>query len=211
MPIGKNIMNLFIKMEDDPKPDVKPEVKPVVTAPVANASAGRTDEKITQGLVKALEDANLDGYDYFEFAKTLDALRPSMPAEQNLYQTAFATGAVMGATKDNLLRTAQHYMGALESEHAKFQDLCKEQTENTVTGPEKQVAAVDEKIKVLAEQIKAITDEINTLSASKVKVSNDISDSKAKIEQIRNNFAATLAVFTGRIQGDLEKIQKYIA
>lgn len=215
----KDIGRLFIQIEDDEKKEAVAEVqeipqeevsKPQEASMEMRASSGQQNENIAESLAKSLEEANLEGYDYFEFAKTLEALKPTMPAEQTLYQTAFASGSVMGATKDKLIQTAQHYLDILGKKQEEFGIAVQQQTEATVTSKEQELATMDEQIKDRADKIQALTDEINAMTNQKTEMVNEISANKVKIEQVKNDFAATLQVFVSKISRDMERIEKYL-
>ena len=207
----KDIAGLFIQIQDDEKEaKVQSEVKPPEATMEIRAVSGQQNENIAVSLSKALDEANLEGYDYFEFAKTLEALKPALPAEQTLYQTALASGSVMGATKDKLIQTAQHYLDILGKKQEEFNQAAQVQINETVIDKEQGVVDLDNQIQVKAEQIRKLTDEINSLTNKKVEVTNEISANKVKIEQVKNDFAATLQAFMSKIHGDMERIEKYL-
>jgi len=208
----KDIAGLFIQIQDDEKEEAKvqSEVKPPEATMEVRAISGQQNENIAVSLSKALDEANLEGYDYFEFAKTLEALKPTLPAEQTLYQTALASGSVMGATKDKLTQTAQHYLDILGKKQEEFNQAVQVQINETVLDKEQGVVDLDNQIKVKAEQIQNLTDEINSLTNKKVEVTNEISTNKVKIEQVKNDFAATFQAFVSKIRGDMERIEKYL-
>jgi predicted nucleic acid-binding Zn-ribbon protein len=87
----------------------------------------------------------------------------------------------------------------------------KTKIEESVTGKENESKSMDGEIKSRAESIQKLTEEINQLQDRKTKLANEASENHIKIERVRNNFAATLQIFVGKIKSDLEKITKYIA
>ncbi len=178
--------------------------------PPAAPVAGAEDEAIKDSLSQALANANLDGYDYFEFAQAVEAQKKFIPAEQTQYQSAFAMAASMGVTADSLIANIGHYMDVLKGEAGKFQEMVDGQIAENVTSKEEELAGIDATIAEKAEQIQALTDEINQLSASKTELSGAITDSRAQIEKVQGNFGATLKVFIDRLTSDEEKIRKYL-
>jgi len=214
---GKSLLGLFVEVDDSAEDKAQVEKLETIVEEASstdipvNMSAGEKDDNIAQSLASSLEDANLSGYDYFEFAKTIDAFKASIPAEQQRYQTAFAGGSVMGATVDNLIKTANHYLDVLKGKKDEFDTAVKLQVKATVTCKEEEASSVEAQIKEKADQICALTEEINTLSSRKGKISNEVSENKIKIEKIQNNFAATYQVFVGRISDDVDKIKKYLS
>lgn len=203
-------MDLFWKQEEITAVSEEPK-KVESSVPPVNAASGQTDENIAASLSEALQVANIEGYDYFEYAKTLDALKPTITAEQTLFQTAFASASVMGVTKQKLIDTAQHYLGVLDKKSSEFEEAMKTKIGESVTGKENESKSMDGEIKSRAETIQKLTEEINQLQAKKTQLTNEASDNRIKIERVRNNFAATLQIFVEKIKSDLEKINKYLA
>ena len=210
--IGKNILGLFVQVEKETEEPVTEKAstpdKPVQTP--SDNPAGTQDETIAKLLTDALEKANIEGFDYFEFAQMLQALKPSLPSEQTLFQTAYTSGKVMGTTKEKLLQTAKVYLDVLNKKAQEFETACKEAIKQQVTGRENELKSMDAAIQEKAAAIQALTEEINVMTAKKTKVTNEIGENRVKIETRQNNFTATLQIFTGRIQSDIEKIGRYI-
>jgi methyl-accepting chemotaxis protein len=220
---GKKLAGFFFEEEEEvqdqaqeateEKASEEPaEAAPVAPAPVVKTATpeGEEDQKIAERLAQAVADNDIEGFDYFEFAQLLASLKPSMPSEQTLFQTAFTSGKVMGADKDKLLSSADHYLKVLAAEKAKFLEMVESQTSQTVTGLEESVADIDEQVAQAGEQIRQLTERINQLTEKKTEVTNQVAENKAKIEKVQNNFEITFAKYVARIQGDIEKIGKYI-
>lgn len=219
----KAVKGLFVETGDDsPAPDKKskgeksPEPQtaapaiPVPTGIPVDVSAGKPDQSIIDNLAHALSEANLDGFDYFEFAKVVDSMSASIPAEQMRYQAAFATAAAMNANKAHILKTADHYVSVLANEADKFAGLVAEQTQVTVTDKENSIVSIDNAINEKAAMITQLTNEINELSSNRTAILNEASENKIKIQKVQNDFAACLKVFLDKINGDKTKINQYI-
>ena len=116
----------------------------------------------------------------------------------------------MGISQASLVGDAGFYLDVLKKEEQKFLTSMEGLTQQNVTSKETQLASIDQQTAEKAEQIKKLTEEINEIQKSKTQLVNDISQNKSKIEQLKNNFAATLKVVTDHISGDIEKIKKYI-
>ena len=99
----KNLKSLFIENVDDgskkekieePKPVEKNTKNKKVTQPVAKAafqaSPGKVSSKFMEILFKAMEDNNLDGFDYLEFKQSLKSLEKMPMDEQTRFKSAFA-------------------------------------------------------------------------------------------------------------------------
>jgi hypothetical protein len=216
----KSIKGMFVEVDEDDKKEIKEEsvaspqeITPPPPPPqnfTLDPSSGKPDQSIIDNLAHALEKANLPGFDYFEFAQILEKLTPSTPAEQIRFQTAFASASVMGATKEKLLETARHYMGILQQEAEKFHGMVTEQIQVNVTDKEDSVLKIEDEIRQKSEMMNQLTQEINDLSSSKTDVLNEATENKVKIEKIQNDFAACLKIFIDKINGDSDRINKYI-
>lgn len=199
------------KTEQTPAPKQQPvEIGTITPGNSEIGSTGKADTAIAESLAAALESSNLDGYDYFEFAKTLDVLSVTIPSEQVKFQSAFATASVMGISKDKLIETANHYLNVLQTEAQKFGKFVEMQVEENVTSKEGSLTEKDNLIKEKAAQIQQLTEDINVLTQEKTEIENMVAENKIKIEKIQNNFVATIKVFVEKIKKDIEKISTYI-
>lgn len=218
----KAIKGLFVEVGDDDTPTASgkekvasqavPEPpKPVpVTAISVDIGSGKADSSIVDSLAAALEKANLDGFDYFEFAKILDSLAANLPSEQLRYQTSFASAAALKATKQTILDSADHYLSVLQKEAEGFSGMVAAQTANTVTSKKDAVAQIDATIAEKAQMVAQLTQEINDLTNNKTTMLNEAGENELKIMKVQNDFAASLKIFVDRIMGDKAKISQYI-
>ena len=221
----KKLMGLFVDYDEDPKEEKKDEkevaeekveeaIKPAsAPAPVAmptSTVSGETNQEILESLASALENANMDGFDYFEFAQVHEKLKKSMPSEEARFKAAFTSGSVMGVTRQKLLETAQHYLGVLNQEAEKFAQFYNDQLKRTVSDREESLTGMDESIKEKKAMIDQLNDEINQLTNDKSAINAEIIENKGKAEKVKNDFMATMDIFVSRINGDIEKIGKYI-
>lgn len=220
----KKIIGLFVDYNEDEKEDEKIEeekiekkssspIPPVISSPPITEntnSIGETNEQIMESLAKTLEKANLEGFDYFEFAKILDNLKEKMPSEQARFQAAFASSNVMGASKDKLLETAQYYIGILDKESEKFEIFYANQLKRTVEDKENRLNEIDSSINGFTEEIERLTNQINDLTNEKSSINNEIIENKGKAEKVKSDFTCTLNIFLKKINGDIEKIKKYL-
>jgi len=207
------ISNFFFKVENVPDENeiTSPaQTKTTVSAAPAGIGVGQEDAKIREVLAAALEEANMEGYDYFEFAKALEAVTTIIPSEALRFQSTFASAAVQGVTVDKLISSAQHYLQVLDKANDDFAKTVQNRTNETVTSKETAIQKIDADMQTKAEQIKKLTEEINVMQQQKTSVTNEIAQSQAEIVQAQNKFAATLKVFVDRISGDITKIKTYL-
>ena len=215
---GKGLMGLFFKVEDDgvdSKGPVKEEkvLQPqfASSAPSSMPSIAQEDAKIKAQLTEALEQANPPGYDYFELAKSIEAQASIIPSEAQRFQSTFAVVASMGVTPDRLVSSAQFYLSVLKKKEEEFNKTVEQHMAEAVTGRENEAKKFDGDMLAKSEQIKKLTEEINALQQQKTAIINEVSSSRSQIEQVRNNFTATMKVFVDKINSDIEKIKTYLS
>jgi archaellum component FlaC len=215
---AKNIAGLFFKVEktvEEPAVTVaSPVSAPAPVAAMPSMSIPNTvkeDEEIKKQLTAALEQANQSGYDYFEMAQAVQAQASIIPSEALRYQASYAAAVPMGVTVDKLVSSAQFYLSVLKKKEDEFNKTVEGHMAEAVTSRENEITQFDGDMQKKAEQIKKLTDEINDLQQRKTAIVNEVSAAKAQIEQVRNNFSATMKVFVDRINSDVDKIKQYLA
>ncbi|RMF00990.1 MAG: hypothetical protein D6772_05520, partial [Bacteroidetes bacterium] len=149
----KNLKSLFIVEEEDNEPVKKQastkgsgqsEAAPTVSRNSSPAKAqpssrpGKVTTKFTDILLSAMESANLDGFDYLEYKKSLQSLQKMNMDEGTAYQSAFAMASTMGATPARLVETAEHYLKVLRTEEQKFQAALAKQQQAKIDAQRKE-------------------------------------------------------------------------
>lgn len=210
------ILNLFFKVEDDGKSSKKDEKVSVPAQPQFASSAplssmaAQEDATIKKQLADALEAANQPGYDYFEMAKSIEAQATIIPSESLRFQSTFATVSSMGVTPDKLITSAEYYLTVLKKKEEEFNKTLQQHMSEAVTSKENETKKFDADMLAKSEQIKQLTADINTMQQQKTAILNEVSSSRAQIEQVKNNFYATMKVFVDRINSDIGKIKSYL-
>ena len=214
------LMNLFFKVEDVEKDSskkmdekiplpVQPQVASPASAPLSSMVT-QEDATIKKQLAEALEAANQPGYDYFEMAKSIEAQASIIPSESLRFQSTFATISSMGITPDKLVTSAEFYLSVLKKKEDEFNKTLEQYMSTAVTSKEEGAKKFDADMLAKSEQIKQLTADINTMQQQKTAILNEISSSRAQIEQVKNNFYATMKVFVDRINADIGKIKSYL-
>jgi chromosome segregation ATPase len=212
---GSSLGSFFVKTVEIP--DTSATSQPQVSQPQSSQPQstqpqfGQEDKEIKQQLIDALEKANLPGYDYFEFIKAIDAQMSIIPSEATRFQSTFAVAATAGCNVQTLLSSAQHYLDVLKGKEQEFVTAMDKHSSDAIGGKEGQITSIDDETKKKSEEIQKLTQEINVLQEQKKTLTNEISSNKIKIETVKNNFFATLKVFTDRINNDINKIKQYLS
>jgi predicted RNase H-like nuclease (RuvC/YqgF family) len=218
-----SIKSLFVEGGNDssteqpqaiPKPSA-PAAAPItrgVPSPVIAplAGSGQEDPQIRDSLFKALEDANQEGYDYFEFAKAVEQQKAFIDAEQIRFQSTYTAAAVMGVTPDKLIASAQQYQAVLQAKEKEFLAALDQNRSSEIDKKKKEILAVNENITQKAEHINRLTQEISDLNRKKVQLDAEVQASEQKIGAIQANFYTSLKAITSKILTDIEKIKQYL-
>jgi len=211
------LLALFVdvKKEKSDEPQQSPSKVTTTIQPVVQAAASvpqaQVDSKIADQLTVALEQANLDGFDYFEFCQAVESQKDLIPGEQARYMSVYRmTSSTMKVTVDTLIKSAQHYLSILKTKENEFLQAVESHVSTEIVGKEKSVADIDVSMQQKTEQIRKLTDEINAMQAQKTALQNEMAVSKAEVEKVKINFNATLKVFVSKIESDVQKIQQYL-
>ena len=221
----KNLKSLFV-IEDEatqknkttkkatkntPPPKKTPTETPSAPPTATNISTeGKVTKRFMDVLFKAMQDNNLDGFDYLEYKQSLMSLKKMPMDEATRFQSAFAMAQTMGANPDQLLKTAQHYIDVLDREEKKFEEALAAQRQKQIGSKKQAILKLEEEVKKQAEQIKKLTEAIETKQKKAQKLKEDISLASTKVEATKNDFIASFKSLVSQIQGDMENIKKYL-
>ncbi|MBL7814882.1 MAG: hypothetical protein JNL70_07725 [Saprospiraceae bacterium] len=194
------------------KETVVAEVPPSVQQPTfaTSVSDGSVSEKFMQALFGAMEGANLDGFDYFEFKLSLKNLANMPMDEATRYKSAFAMASTMGATSEKLVNSAMHYLDVLKNENTKFSQAAENQRVAQVGNKQSQVDNLEAVMQQKAEQIKRLTEEIEQHRKEVMTLKDDIIQSTVKVEQTQKDFMATYQNLVGQIEQDVANMKNYL-
>lgn len=221
----KNLKSLFIVEDEDGKTAAKPKAptkvsapkaKPSEVSPATNSSTessvrpGKVTQKFTDILLSAMDKANLDGFDYLEYKKSLQSLQKMNMVEETAYQSAFAMASTMGATPAHLVQTAEHYLKVLTAEEKKFESALANQQQSRVQAQQEEQVALKKTIKDKTAQIQRLQAEIEQHQAKLKKLDNAIGSAVSKIENTKNDFIASYKNLTKQISEDVDKMKKYL-
>lgn len=183
---------------------------PTVSAPIMSNVNGQVNQKFTEVLFRAMEAANLDGFDYFEFKQAINNLANMPMDEATRYKSAFAMAQTMGATPDKLIQTAGTYLSVLKQEQDKFQQAAQGQVQNQIGNKKAQIENFEQVIKQKEAQIKQMTDEMAQHRKEMETLKSDIEQASSKVAQTTADFQMSYQVITGQIQNDVTNMQKYL-
>lgn len=221
----KNLKSLFIIEDEEAKKSVKgkqtasKQPKKEVSAAKTTTSSvptpstpspGKVSSKFINILLKAMDNNNLDGFDYLEFKQSLKSLEKMPMDDATRYQSAFAMAQTLGATPQKLMDTAQHYLTVLANEEKKFEQALVAQRQKQIGSKESQIKKLEEVVASKAAKIKQLTQEIEEHQKKANSLKKEIGGAVVKVESTKNDFIASYEKLIGQITEDVENMKKYL-
>lgn len=207
-----SIKNFFIK-SDPVVPSAKVERQPIPTftagtipdpTKTIQVDTSSTGE-FNQYLMKLMDDANLPGPDYYEFAKALNtmvAMGTSL-TEELRYKVTFASFQAQGVTAQSLVDAAAKYIAILSQKKSSEFDASVSSAANTLQNIEKAIEALTKENDELATKMSNNGKKIAQFTA-------DVADKKTKLEIKKTTFEMSYKAFIEKIMSDIENIKKYL-
>ncbi len=221
MDMLKKIKSLFV-VEDEhaPAPITNTTETPVsnvsgeFSAPVADtmpsAETNKTvDPKFIDILMKAIEENNLEGFDYLEFKSSLQSLSKMNMDDATRYQSAMAMAKTLGANPDKILQSANHYLSILKAESDKFQQAVEAQKSKLNQDQVSGVKALEQAIAAKEQQILQLNKEIEADKQRLSKMQTDIQQGAAKISDTSNRFNQAYNLVKKQINDDVALISAH--
>lgn len=217
----KNLASIFVKMDEEdatpseptsPATPAAPAALPVPPAPLLSAASvdSAKEGKISEKLTQALQENNLDGIDFFEFRKTLDALEGVIPDEPTRYKAAFGSLVAQGGRPDQITQTADRYLKVLEAKAEGFAEYLEQQTLERVQTKINEAETIKQQIQAKADQIASLTQDIGRLSEAEVAARSAATLAKAELAAYGKTFQTVKTRFVYEIQAIQAKIAQYI-
>jgi hypothetical protein len=222
----KNLKSYFI-VEEEGKPGTssaakKPAGKSAKSTPAspkappgAPASSptsvdGNVNDRFVKVLMEAMEAANLPGFDYLEYKKSLQNLKKMNFTDSVRYQTAFATAQSMEVTPKQLQDSAQHYLNTLNAEQKKFSKALAGQRSQQISEKEGQLKQIDADIGRQEAKIKELQAQIEQSKAKQAKLRKTIKGSVDKLAKTQADFETTFKIITNGIEQDKVKMAEFL-
>ena len=200
MNIGKKILSAFVELSEDRKTLTATEVE---ETPVVRYQPSSDRDKFQQYFNKLFEEANIQGPDYYEFSKMIEAMS-SIPDEKARYLAAFAGLSVQGLDKTRLLSTASQYLQVLETDASNFNNTIDATLHEKVINKKLEIEEKNKRIQQLSKEIEDLQNKMMVLQ-------NEIKENEEKIENNSTGYKTESDHMKNKIQADIEKIKKHIS
>lgn len=198
--------NAFVKVDQAPAPPATP----TPFAPMPISGGGQVKKEFSEVLFKAMEKVNHEGFDYLEYRQSLLSLETMIADETTRYLSAFAMAKTMGVTKENLLKTADHYLAALQKEEQTFQQVVEQQRQKQIGNREAQLASFEKAIAEKTAMIQKLSEEIGQHRVDMENLRGQIQQAATTVEATQNDFHASYQALVKQIRQDMDNIQKHV-
>ena len=206
----KKALGVFVEFDEEQKKD---DVSSFTTVPEIPAEISRNPEnhaeaaKFEKYFDNLFEKANLPGPDYFEFYKTMEMLEPHIADEKARLSATFASLAIQGLTKKNLVETANKYKGIIEQDQANFNNVLVEKMKAEVGQRQAKLKDMEQKIAANSEQIQKLTKEISETQGLIGQIKTEVLDQENKLTKNKNGYQVACQAVINKIVTDIQKIQ----
>lgn len=218
-----NLMSLFLKPEDEGGdgsgvgPAIQPPIPhsvattmpPTPALPTSPAGSIESEKKFSDRLNQSLAEANLPSIDFYEFLKSLEAMAPLIPDEATRYRAALGSLVASGASVENILGTATHYLHVLEEKEKSFRSYASDQVAERVSRALAEADRLKNEIRAKGEQIAALTQEIATLTRTEAATRSEAEIARAEIDAYNSTFDRVKLRYTQLIQTTRDKLAAY--
>ena len=168
------------------------------------------DDRFANVLMKALEDKNLEGFDYLEFKQSVAKLQEMGMDQDTALRSAFATGTTVGLTLEKLVKTARYYTEVLQDEKSKFMNSMEKHLMSNVEGKAKQTGELKKRIANYEAKIEQLQAEVAKARQTIADAEQVINAAKDKAAVNQKGFDDALDVITSVIRRDVEDIQRVL-
>ena len=222
MGIIDNLKSLFIEEDgvDKPAESKKPDDKEKSQSPPKKAgsshavpsvsTAKKVNQRFLDTLLNALEENNLEGFDYLEFRQALRSLSKMNMDEATRFKSAFAMAQTMEVTPRGLVRTAKVYLDILSKEDKKFSEALANQEKTQLESRQTKVADLEASILTKQKQIESLMSDIHIHRNEMDKLNSELEEVHQKILGTKDNFTKTYTFLVDEIESDIKKMETYL-
>ncbi|NJC28149.1 hypothetical protein [Neolewinella antarctica] len=168
------------------------------------------DDRFANVLMKALEDKNLEGFDYLEFKQSVAKLTEMGIDYDTALRSAYATGTTVGLSLEKLVKTARYYTEVLQDEKSKFMNSMEKHLMSNVEGKAKQTGELKKKIANYEAKIEQLREEVEKAKTQIAESTELINSAKDKASANQKGFDDALDVITAVITQDVTDITRVL-
>lgn len=156
---------------------------------------------------RALEAANLPGFDFFEFHQLYKRFIKEGKSEDEAIQTALTSAETMRVSRNVLLANYKHYEKVLSQQEDLFQKELDAFYAENIKGAHEKQSRIDESIAAKEQEIEKLKGEIEALKEQKVSMGLNADKAVTQTEEVKASFARAFAEISDELRALVGKIQ----
>lgn len=164
-------------------------------------------QKFSESLERAMEAANLPGFDLYEFHSLYKKFLNSGKPEDEAFNTALTSAETMRVDKNTLISNVQHYAGVLGEQKKSFEKDLANFIEQNIAGPKKESVKIDGEIEEKTRLIEQYQQDIEKLKQEKIDLGVDVERAEEQIENVNIAFQKAFDEATGDLSEIHEKLK----
>ena len=192
-----------VKKEASPQPEVKPQISTPVHFNTEVFVESSDINKIRDTLFDVFKQANLQGVDFYEFYMALQNVESHPIPEQEKYKFVFSTLSSLGATKQQIIDSFDHYKSVFENEKVDYEGYIANRVKTEVEDKKLEHQKINEENQELINKVQENKERMKELESQ-------INLSQNSIESSKSVFSLAFTQFTERLQTILSNIEKFI-
>lgn len=163
-------------------------------------------------LFKALENNNMEGFDYLEFMQSISNIKKQNLTgdEIKLFQTAYALASTMKVTKPGLIESGKHYLEILDKEKSSFYNSLNNNANVKLEEKNKEINDLQKKISEDRAKLESLKNSIVADEEKYKSLSQELLQAQQKVNSVKTGFNQAYTSIADKINGDLNKIEKYL-
>lgn len=167
-------------------------------------------DKFINLLLKAMDEAGQEGFDYLEFKDSIKSLENINMDEATKYKSALAMAQTMGADGSSLESSANYYLNILAMEKQKIYEAYEQKIKKDKEESVDQIQKVKEELKIKTAQLKKLENDLKMHNAELEKLEKDKTEGEQRANVIKSEFDKAYQLINGQITEDLKNLEKYL-
>ena len=164
-------------------------------------------EKFEKYFDNLFEKTNFPGPDYFEFYKTMETLEAHIADEKARISATFASLAIQGLTKKNLVDTAKKYKEIIEQDSINFENALDLKSKTELGDRVSKLKTLEQKIALSSVQIQKLTKEITESQVLMGQIKNEVLEQENKLNKNKHGYQVACHAVLNKIAIDIQKIE----
>lgn len=177
---------------------------------ISTSSKDVDNSRFLDILFNAIEENNIEGFDYLEYKQAIKSLNQVGLDEKTKFQSALAMASALGADVAKIISSAEFYVGILTKEKNKFDQAARNQLTKFNEDKENRPKTLINKIEARKKQIEQLEAERKSIEAELQAVKKDLSETELKINQTQEQFTSAYNHIYNQILSDISKIKNYL-